>query len=49
MNCPEKVPYGFGQTAYKYSKYILSEPFKCSDCGRCFEVQEGDKKIVGKF
>lgn len=47
MNCPEKVPYGLGGTAYYYRfpKFCSN----CSFCGRRYEVQAGDKKIVGKF
>ncbi len=46
MSCPEKVPFGLGKTAYNYSFLKNSN---CNYCGRCYEVQEGDKKIVGKF
>jgi hypothetical protein len=44
MNCSEKLQYG--QTAYYYR---FMRNFNCSDCGRCFKVEKGDKKIVGKF
>ena len=46
MNCPEEVPYGLGVTAYSYQ---LLKNANCNFCGRCYEVQEGDKRIVGKF
>lgn len=46
MDCPEKNPYGLGKTAYYY-RFIKSS--NCEDCGRCYEVQESDKKIIGKF
>ena len=46
MNCPEKVQYGLGQTAYYY---WFQKNLNCRFCGRCYELQEGDKKIVGKF
>ena len=46
MNCPEKVPFGLGQTAYYY-RFLKNG--NCRECGRCYEVQEGDKQIVGKF
>lgn len=45
-NCPEKVPYGFGSTAYNY-RFLKNS--NCSFCGRCYKIQKGDKKIVGKF
>lgn len=46
MDCPEKVPYGPVKMAYYY-RHVKN--LTCSDCGRCYEVQEGDKKIIGKF
>jgi hypothetical protein len=46
MSCPEKVPFGLGQTAY-YSRFMKNN--NCRFCGRCYEPQKDDKKIIGKF
>lgn len=46
MNCPKNSPYGLGITAYSY-RFLKNA--NCSFCDRFYEVQEGDKKRIGKF
>lgn len=46
LDCPEKVPFGFGQIV-STSRFFKN--LTCENCGRCYKVEENDKKIIGKF
>lgn len=49
-NCPGvKGAISTKQYYYWWAKYISSDVWKCKECGRAYEVQEDDTKIVGKF
>src|SRR5215203_4358512 len=44
LNCPESASFGQGQ---KEHSFAFKEKENCVMCGRCFEIRESDKKIVG--
>lgn len=46
LNCPESASFGQGQ---KEQSFAFKKKENCVMCGRCFEVRESDKKIVGDF
>jgi hypothetical protein len=50
-NCAGPKPPAISSTMYWHwwYKYVDSEIINCEDCGRPYEVQEDDEKIVGKF
>lgn len=46
LNCPEEASFGQGQKEYNS---VFKKKENCVFCGRCFEVNENDTKIVGNF
>ncbi len=50
-NCAGPKPPAISRTMYWHwwDKYVDSEKINCEDCGRPYEVQDDDRKIVGKF
>ena len=50
-NCAGPKPPAISSTMYWHwwDKYVESEKTKCEECGRPYEVQDDDRKIVGKF
>jgi hypothetical protein len=50
-NCSGPKPPDVSRTMYWHwwLKYVEAEKSNCEDCGRPYELQDGDEKIVGKF
>jgi hypothetical protein len=46
LNCPKEASFGQGMKAHSF---WFKKKDNCIYCGRCLEIQERDKKIVGKF